>query len=427
MTDQHERAVRTAASDRVGAPSRREGLKVGLAGLAGLGLALPSLPRQARAAETGNGGGGSDGGVDLPTAQPEALGVDSAPLVALSRRIRQDDLDVRSLLVVKDGRVIFERYSRGLTRAHNYELYSITKNVSALCAGMLVDDGRSRLDEKIAPILARVRPDLQQALADKQAIELRHVLAMSTGLHYAFQPTDDPIYDSAPDRLVLATRTEPRGVPGQAFDYTDVNPILASAVLGADAGMPLQQFAQQRLFAPMGMRNHAWERADQTGLVSCGWGLRLRAMDLAKLGQLVLQGGRWQGRQLVSQAWIRTMTAPSSAPWYGLYWWLNDIVGTEPEVHAMGFKGQFVVALPMRNAVVVVTAMLPIDGGLRESRNVQVVRAMVNDHVLPALENRAGATPAPARLQALRAELRLAARHKGRPGVAADPTDTPRA
>jgi len=120
------------------------------------------------------------------------------------------------------------------------------------------------------------------------------------------------------------------------------------------------------------------------------------------------------------------MTAPSSAPWYGQYWWINDIVATEPEVHAMGFKGQFIVALPQRNAVVVMTSMLPIEGGLRESKNVLAIRRMVNDFVLPALDNASHASPTPARRKALARELDLAAHHQGKPGAPADPTDTPR-
>ncbi|CAN7581895.1 serine hydrolase domain-containing protein [Variovorax paradoxus] len=367
-----------------------------------------------------------DAGPAIAAAVPEAVGVDSRPLVRLSEWIRKEDLDVRSFLVVKDGKLVFERYSRGLGRDHNYELYSITKNVTALAAGVLIDEGRSRLDEKVAPVLAKARPDLKAALADKQAIELRHVMSMSTGLFYDFKPTDDPIYYGAPDRLKLAAETTPRRPPGEAFDYTDVNPILASATLGADAGMPLEAFAEQKIFKPMGMAHYAWERADGKGLVSAGWGLRLRAIDMAKLGMLVLSGGRWNGRQIVSQAWMRTMTAPSSAPWYGQFWWINDIVATEPEVHAMGFKGQFIVALPERNAVVVMTSMLPIEGGLRESKNVLAIRKMVNDFVLPALDNPSHAGPTPARRKALAHELDLASRHQGKPGAPADPTDTPR-
>jgi len=366
------------------------------------------------------------GNADLPAALPESVGVDSRPLVQLSEWIRKDNLDVRSLLVVKDGKLIFERYGQGLTRDHNYELYSITKNVTALAAGVLIDEGRARLDEKVAPVLTKARPDLKEAFADKQAIELRHVMSMSTGLFYNFKPTDDPIYYGAPDRLKLAAETTPKRQPGEAFEYTDVNPILASATLGADAGMPLEKFAEQKLFKPMGMTHYAWERADDKGLVSSGWGLRLRAVDMAKLGMLVLSGGRWDDRQIVSQAWVRTMTAPSCAPWYVQYWWINDIVATEPEVHAMGFKGQFIVALPERNAVVVMTSMLPIEGGLRESKNVLAIRRMVKEFVLPALDNKSHARATPASTKALARELDLAAHHRGQPGAPADPTDTPK-
>jgi len=366
------------------------------------------------------------GANDLPPAWPESVGVDSRPLVQLSEYIRKENLDVRSFLVIKDGKLIYERYSKGLTRDHNYELYSITKNITALAAGVLVDEGRTRLDEKVATVLAKARPDLKAAFADKESIELRHVLSMSTGLVYNFKPTDDPIYYGAPDRLKLAAGTTPKRRPGEEFDYTDVNPILASATLGADAGMPLQDFAEQKIFKPMGMKHYVWERADDRGLVSSGWGLRLRAVDMAKVGMLALSGGRWNNQQVVSQAWMRTMTAPASAPFYGLYWWINDIVATEPEVHAMGFKGQFIVALPERNTVVVMTSMLPIEGGLRESKNVLAIRHMVNDFVLPALDNKRQATLSPASKKALLKELDLAAHIQGKPGAPADPTDTPK-
>lgn len=155
---------------------------------------------------------------DLLPAWPESVGVDSRPLVQLSEYIRKENLDVRSFLVIKDGKLIYERYSKGLTRDHNYELYSITKNITALPAGVLVDEGRTRLDEKVATVLTKARPDLKAAFADKASIELRHVLSMSTGLVYNFKPTDEPIYYGAPDRLKLAAETTPKRRPGEEFD-----------------------------------------------------------------------------------------------------------------------------------------------------------------------------------------------------------------
>jgi CubicO group peptidase (beta-lactamase class C family) len=195
-------------------------------------------------------------------------------------------------------------------------------------------------------------------------------------------------------------------------------------MLSAGAGMPIEQYARQALFEPLGMHNATWERADASGLVSSGWGLRLRPMDMAKIGQLVLDQGRWQGRQLVPQDWIKQMTTPHAAPDFGYYWWVNHVVRGEPEADAMGFKGQFIAVLPQRRTVVVMTSMLSIDGGLRDADNVKTFRSIVNDYVLPAIQR--GAQDGAGSGEALKRELDLARHAPSVPGTSADPTDTPR-
>src|SRR5262249_41242483 len=143
------------------------------------------------------------------------------------------------------------------------------------------------------------------------------------------------------------------------FEYTDANPVLVGASIAAAAGVPEDRYAEEHLFKPLGMRNVHWTGADRNGMVSGGWGLRLRAIDMAKLGQLMLDGGRWQGRQVVPAEWIARMSRPSAqatAQDYGYYCWVNHIVDSEPEFGAMGFKGQFITVLPKQKAVVVMTA-----------------------------------------------------------------------
>ncbi len=364
----------------------------------------------------------------IEAAAPEDAGVDSRQLVDLSRWIREQKLDVYSLLVVKDGKLIFERYGARASRDSTYELYSVTKAVTSLVAGILVDQRAVQLDDPVAVRLAAWRLDLAGALADKRDIALKHVLSMSSGLHYDFSPKDDPIYYTAPDRLKLAASAVPKIAPGTAFEYTDVNPILAAAMLSAAAGEPVERHAQTHLFGPLDMKRATWERADRTGLVSAGWGLRLRAIDMAKIGMLVLDGGRWQGRQVVPQAWIAQMTTPRVSPYFGYYWWINNIVDSEPEFDAMGFKGQFITVLPKRNTVIVMTGVLPIDGGLRDAENVKLFRRMVNGYILPALDGAASSGQdsvgdAPA---ALARELELSARAETVPGAPVDPTDLPK-
>lgn len=376
-----------------------------------LGAALATLPAGVALAS------------DLPEVTPGEYGVDAERLVELSAWLRDDGLDVRSLLLVKDGELVFERYTDQLTRDHNYELYSVTKTVTALLAGMLIEDGRIALDDDIASVIGDYRPDLAERVANKDDIALRHVLSMSSGLAYDFDPEGDPIYYGADDRLELVADTTTRFAPGSDFEYTDVNPVYAAAMLSAAADRPLEEYAAERLFEPMGMEHYAWQRADEQGLVSAGWGLRLRPVDLAKLGMLLIDDGQWQGEQLVPAGWIERMTTPQAVRDFGYYLWRQHIVDTETSFDMMGFKGQFVTALPERDAVVVMTGMLPIEGGLRHAKNVRIFRDVVNDYILPALD--AGTAADEADQAALEAELAASLASDPEPGVFVDPTDAP--
>lgn len=356
----------------------------------------------------------------IGAASPEAVGVDSALLVRMSEWIRKDKLDVRSLLVIKDGKLIFERYAGGLGREHNYELYSVTKTITALTFGALAGQGKIDTADRAASWILKTHPEFAQSLSDKKDIELGHLMSMSSGLLYRQVEGSDPMYFQAPDRLKVALSTVPRIPPATRFEYTDANPVLVGAAIAAASGQREDRFAEEQIFKPLGMRNYRWTGADQTGTVSGGWGLRLRAIDMAKLGMLMLDEGRWQGRQIVPASWIREMTTPSpkaTAQDYGYYCWINHIVESEPEFGAMGFKGQFITVLPREHAVVVMTAILPTDGGLRTGTYLNLYRRMVNDYILPAMQTLPRVRPSENARQALRRELELSAQAQGVPGT----------
>jgi CubicO group peptidase (beta-lactamase class C family) len=157
---------------------------------------------------------------------------------------------VRSLVIVKDGKIAFERYSSGLTRDKNYELYSITKAITAVLAGDLIAEGKIGLDSSVSDVIGGYRPDLKEAVADRDKVKLRNVLNMTTGLYYDFRPPNDPIYYEAPNRLKLAAATKPLLEPGRVFQYMDVNPILATAMLSAAAGKKLEDYGRAPAAAP---------------------------------------------------------------------------------------------------------------------------------------------------------------------------------
>ncbi|MEH6628853.1 MAG: serine hydrolase [Motiliproteus sp.] len=384
------------------------------------------LPMSSNAAGNVEGSNMAMSAVELTQAWPEQVGVDSSKLVQLSEWIRAENLDIRSLLVIKDDKLVFERYSSELTRDHNYELYSITKSVTSLLAGMLIAEGKLSLDDSISSVIGNFRPDLKDSVADKKEVKLRHLLSMSSGLHYDFNPENDPIYYGSPDRLKLVSTTTPKIAPGSEFEYTDVNPVFVAAMVSAAAGMPIEQYAEQKLFKPLGMKNYEWDRADDQGLVSAGWGLRLRPVDMAKLGLLIKDSGLWNGVRVVPKGWVEQMSTPVAARDFGYFLWRNHIVDTELSLDMMGFKGQFISVLPDRNTVVVMTSMLPIDGGLRHGKNVRIFRNIVNDYVIPATQANPALTMSDATKKVLTRELKISGLSVGVPGVFVDPTDTPR-
>ena len=108
--------------------------------------------------------------------------------------------------------------------------------MTALLAGVLIEEGKISLESSVKEVLEKARPELQEALADKGNIKLRNVLNMTTGLRYDFKPPTDPIYYEAPDRLKLAATTIPELEPGKVFQYMDINPVLATAMLSVAAG-----------------------------------------------------------------------------------------------------------------------------------------------------------------------------------------------
>ena len=364
---------------------------------------------------------------DLPLAQAAEVGIDPRPLDRLCEWIRDQNLDIRSFLIVKDGRLVFELYGDGLERASNHETYSITNTVTSLLFGILADEGRISPTDKLADWLARDHPDLTPALQDKQAIELGHLLSMSSGLFYTLTGPADPLANP-PNRLQIALTAAAKAAPATVFNYTIVSPDARRAAITAASGVPIDQFAEERLLKPLQMENYGWTGADQTGVVSGGSGLRLRAMDIAKLGVMMLHGGRWQGEQIVPQAWIREMSTPkATARDYGYFCWINHVVETEPAFGAMGFRGQFMTILPKRNAVIVMTSLLPETGGVKDAAFLQLYRRMVNDYVLPALQGATAASFTGSAQQALRQEPERGAEPAGQshPPVAHPPVAHP--
>jgi len=215
-------------------------------------------------------------------------------------------------------------------------------------------------------------PDLR--IPEKERITLRHLLTMSAGLEWNESvPFTDP--RNSEMRMLRAADQyryvleQPIVAPGgKIWNYNSGGTLLLEAVIAKAADGALDDVASEFLFRPLGITDYAWTKNLKSGIPEVG-GLRLRSRDLAKIGQLVLSGGNWNGRQIVSQKWVKESTAARLGPadltyFYGYQWWLGRslVEGREvPWVCAMGHGGQRIFAVPSLDLVTVVTAGLYAD------------------------------------------------------------------
>jgi CubicO group peptidase (beta-lactamase class C family) len=337
---------------------------------------------------------------------PEAVGLDPKELCGVV-----DWLDgpsrpnVHSILVVRRGALVFEHYRKGADERWRFplpdathgpeikhDLRSATKSVTGLLIGLAHE--RKLIPSLDEPMLQYFPEYADLRTAEKDRILLRHLLTMSAGLDWdEYVPDTDPIHGEMRmwrSRDHLRTALEPRVVaaPGQVWNYSGGCTELLGAVLQRLTGRPIDEFAREALFEPLGITDVEWARhADDSA--SASGGLRMRSRDLAKIGQLVVGRGQWKGRQIVSAQWIDDSIAPHIGAadrlyFYGYQWWLGrSLLGRREIVWAaaVGHGGQRLFVVPALELAVVVTA-----GHYADAMQAWVPLIILNRHVLPAVK-----------------------------------------
>ncbi len=327
------------------------------------------------------------GGCGVPIARDDGWPVASAnddkridreALCRMADRLTASGANVHSVLVARSGKLVFERYFKGADEIQNrpvrnvtfdvdtlHDLKSVSKSVASLALGIAIDRGLiGSIDEPVFSFFPELS-DLRSP--EKERLQLLHVLTMSMGLKWVEAiPADEDNDEEArmhmarvPCRYVLGLGgTAPAG---EAFFYNTGALTLLSAIVRKATGRPLDEFARAALFEPLGITGVEWTRVK--GDSDAGGGLRLRPRDMAKIGQLVLAGGRWNDRQVVSKAWIDASMTPrigaTSGFFYGYLWWLGRSLFNGREIHwaaALGRGGQSIRIVPELDLVVVATA-----------------------------------------------------------------------
>lgn len=301
-------------------------------------------------------------------------------------------VNVHSVLIAKENKLVFERYFDGFNASIPHDLRSASKSISSAMIGIAIEDGYL---ESVNQKLYDVIPGQYQYTKDtlKAEINLHHLLTMSSGLDVNNLASENYYQDPSNEKSWLKSVLEAPVVktPGSYADYGSANPFLLGVSLSQALEIPLERYMDEKLFAPLGITNYINQSDDTESRPYFGGGMLLTPRDMLKFGQLYLNKGKWKGRQIISEEWVRVsfqkhvqLQDARDKNDYGYQWWHDTytINGKFIEsVEARGAGGQFIFILPELKSVVVITA-----GNFRNGKGNQS-REILKEYILPAMVN----------------------------------------
>ena len=284
-------------------------------------------------------------------ATPESQGISSDLFAALLRELdASKDTDMHHFMALRHGKVIcecnFAPYPKGMWHI----THSMCKSITGMAIGMLIEEEKLKLDENIYDIF----PNHINAFSKifRPVITVENLLTMTSGVTF-----NESGIVSGNDWLGSFLNASVNGKPGTEFQYNSLNTYVLSAIVTKRTGETLTEYLTPRLFGPLGITKYYWETCPK-GITKGGWGLFLCAEDMAKLGQLYLQKGKWNGQQLVSEYWIEISTArhlktQNDTYGYGYQLWMEQRPGS---FEYNGMLGQNVIIYPDMDMVLVTNA-----------------------------------------------------------------------
>ena len=284
-------------------------------------------------------------------ATPESQGISSDLFAALLRELdASKDTEMHHFMALRHGKVIcecnFAPYPKGMWHI----THSMCKSITGMAIGMLIEEEKLKLDENIYDIF----PDHINAFSKifRPVITVENLLTMTSGITF-----NESGIVSGNDWLGSFLNASVNGKPGTEVQYNSLNTYVLSAIVTKRTGETLTEYLTPRLFGPLGITKYYWETCPK-GITKGGWGLFLCAEDMAKLGQLYLQRGKWNGQQLVSEYWIEISTAQhlktqNDTYGYGYQLWMEQRPGS---FEYNGMLGQNVIIYPDMDMVLVTNA-----------------------------------------------------------------------
>jgi CubicO group peptidase (beta-lactamase class C family) len=318
----------------------------------------------------------------LQRSSPEKEGMRTVGILRFLEEVKSKGIDMHSLMILRHGKVITEGWWYPYQAKHRHIMHSVSKTFTSTAIGFAVDEKRLSVDDKVIAFF----PDLLPANVSPYLEELtvKHLLTMSVGQDPA---PSFALADGDWVKLFLATPIVHR--PGTVFLYSSYASHVLSAIVQKVTGQTTYNYLRTRLFDPLHITGIQWE-IDAPENNMGGWGMRIHTEDMARLGLFYLQEGQWNGRQLLSKAWIKEASA--------LHIYQRDSLTMEEELHdnwaqgygyqiwrcvnnayrADGANGQFIIVMPEQDAVVVIT---------ENTGDTQQVLRLVFEHLQPVMVN----------------------------------------
>lgn len=344
-----------------------------------------------------------------PIDTPANVGLDGARLCGIAARLKAADANVHGVVIVRRGKLVFEQYFSGYDNPWGkpdgqydfdatalHDMRSISKSVTALLLGIAID--RKLIASADEPVLKFFPDYADSATAGLDRITLRHLLTMSSGIAWdESRPWADPrndefqLYDQ-PDPIRYVLSKPIAAPPDTVWNYNGGGTQLIATIIARLSKMPFDAFAREALFEPLGITEWEW-KASKNGAIAAYAGLRVRPRDAAKFGQLVLTGGTWNGKRIVSETWIAQSIKPRFQTigyfgglfFYGYQWWMGRTLSGEREVPwiaAVGRGGQRLFIVPSADLVVMTTS-----GLYTSPRQGHAALDMLYSFVFPALRD----------------------------------------
>jgi CubicO group peptidase (beta-lactamase class C family) len=343
-----------------------------------------------------------DLGDGLPVASPAAPArLDPRLLVRMGDRIRAGEFQrITSVLVVLDGKLAYEGYWNGATRDTLQQIRSASKTVTGMLVGQAIARGAlSGVDAKVFGFFAgrtwknpdprKLQITVEDLLTMSSLLECDDNNDVSAGNEERMYVTEDWLgfFLDLPIKGFPSWVPKPKDSPyGRSFSYCTAGVFALGRVVEKATGRTVPDFARETLFAPLGIDKVGWGYSP-LGEAQTGGGTTFRSRDLAKLGQLYLDGGRWHGRQVISPEWVRASTAAHAQAnehnTYGYLWWRRDFTAggrAFPAFYMSGNGGNKVVVVPSARLVAVITSTFYNSRGMHEQTD-----KLLTDYILAAL------------------------------------------